>query len=93
MAEGYLTRDNALGTFAWAAPELLLGDRCTEKVDMYSFGVVLWEIVTQELPIRGALRDPVTMDECPEVTLHCPLACVGAVPKTGPLDEQLDLYL
>lgn len=27
MAEGYLTHDNALGTFAWAAPEMLLGER------------------------------------------------------------------
>ena len=69
MAEGYLTRDNALGTFAWAAPELLLGDRCTEKVDIYSFGVVLWEIVTQEMPIRGALRDPDSPDECSLVRL------------------------
>ncbi|KAK9808963.1 hypothetical protein WJX72_007093 [[Myrmecia] bisecta] len=27
-----LTADSALGTFAWAAPELLMGDRCTHKV-------------------------------------------------------------
>jgi len=26
--EGSLSLDNAVGTFAWAAPELLLGDRC-----------------------------------------------------------------
>lgn len=108
------------GTFAWAAPELLLGARCTEKVDVrcvlqqqlgcfdslraalpqlchvldapshpaaqglllccisvtsatgasqrlrlpvfalpqiFSFGVVLWEIVTGERPLRGQTRE------------------------------------
>ncbi len=37
---------SGLGTFAWSAPEVLTGRRCTEKVDIYSFGVVLWEICT-----------------------------------------------
>lgn len=31
-----------VGTFAWAAPEVLLGQKCTEMVDIYSFGVILW---------------------------------------------------
>ena len=48
-SEGYLTtRDAATGTFAWAAPEMLLNDPCTEKVDVYSLGVVLWEVRTRE---------------------------------------------
>ena len=31
-----------VGTFAWAAPEVLLGQPCSEKVDIYSYGVLLW---------------------------------------------------
>ena len=33
-----------------------MGDRCTEKVDMFSYGVILWELCAQERPSRGQLR-------------------------------------
>ena len=61
-----MTSLDSTGTFAWAAPELLLGRRCTERVDIYSFGVVLWEIVTGERPMRGQTR-----------ALRCPPAAHG----------------
>ena len=32
-----------VGTLAYAAPEILLGEQCSLKSDIYSFGVVLWE--------------------------------------------------
>lgn len=32
-----------------------------------SFGIVLWEIVTGEIPTRGTMRDPKVPDECPQV--------------------------
>jgi len=35
------------------------------QVDIYSFGVVLWEIVTKEMPRRGQLRDVEVPRECP----------------------------
>ncbi|KAL4431038.1 hypothetical protein ABPG75_006294 [Micractinium tetrahymenae] len=55
-----------VGTFAWVAPEILMGGRnCTAAVDIYSFGVVLWEIITGERPQRGRLRSPKVPDECP----------------------------
>ena len=38
------------------APELLRNEPFTEKVDIYSFGVVLWELCTGEMPVRGKLR-------------------------------------
>lgn len=32
LCRDYITSIDSTGTFAWAAPELLLGRRCTEKV-------------------------------------------------------------
>ncbi|KAF4350017.1 hypothetical protein F8388_017595 [Cannabis sativa] len=40
------------GTLPWMAPELLNGssNKVSEKVDVFSFGIVLWEILTSEEP-------------------------------------------
>ena len=45
------------GTWAWAAPEVILGKRSSTPADIYSFGVVLWELVTGEPPVWGSARD------------------------------------
>ncbi|KAI3968707.1 hypothetical protein MKX01_028857 [Papaver californicum] len=34
----------------WMAPEVLCNDRSDEKSDVYSYGVILWEIATQKIP-------------------------------------------
>ena len=35
------------------APEILRGERYQEAADVYSFGVILWEILTEEIPHKG----------------------------------------
>jgi len=40
------------GTFAWMAPEVLRNEPYDEKADVFSFGVILWEIVKREDPWR-----------------------------------------
>lgn len=43
-----------VGTTCWMAPELLKNDhRYSEKVDVYSMGIVLWEIATRLDPYIG----------------------------------------
>lgn len=39
-----------VGSPLWAAPELLAGKRYCEDVDTYSFGVLLYEVATRDLP-------------------------------------------
>ena len=43
-------------TIAWAAPEVICRRRATEKIDIWSFGVILWEIVTGQPPHPYKLR-------------------------------------
>ena len=39
-----------MGTLAWMAPEMLQGAVYGPAVDLYSYGIVLWEIAAQKLP-------------------------------------------
>eukprot|EP01090_Pellita_catalonica_P017809 TRINITY_DN5494_c0_g1_i1.p2 TRINITY_DN5494_c0_g1~~TRINITY_DN5494_c0_g1_i1.p2 ORF type:complete len:132 (+),score=12.70 TRINITY_DN5494_c0_g1_i1:41-436(+) len=52
VAQGpsYLT---ACGTPAWSAPEVLRNERYTQKADVFSFAIVLWECVTRKKPYDG----------------------------------------
>eukprot|EP01125_Pyxidicula_operculata_P013453 TRINITY_DN4467_c0_g1_i1.p1 TRINITY_DN4467_c0_g1~~TRINITY_DN4467_c0_g1_i1.p1 ORF type:complete len:564 (+),score=136.35 TRINITY_DN4467_c0_g1_i1:56-1747(+) len=46
--------ENVVGlSLNWAAPEVVSGDRYTEKSDIYSFGMVLWELLTHKVPYEG----------------------------------------
>ncbi|CAA7405502.1 unnamed protein product [Spirodela intermedia] len=69
------------GTLPWMAPELLSGSssKVSEKVDVFSFGIVMWEILTGEEPyanmhygaiiggiVSNTLRPPVPASCDPE---------------------------
>lgn len=76
-----------IGTLHYAAPELLLGKKINEKVDIYSFGVVLWEIVTGEQAFRCQLRDVRVKEECPQAIANLIDACVECDPDRRPSAE------
>lgn len=42
-----------MGTYRWMAPEMVKEKPCTRKVDVYSFGIVLWELTTCLVPYQG----------------------------------------
>ncbi|KAK9821949.1 hypothetical protein WJX81_001503 [Elliptochloris bilobata] len=80
---------DAQGTFAYAAPELLGGANCAESADLYSFGVLLWELVTGELPRRGVLRPVLVPEECSEETEGLIQACMQSNPASRPSAKAL----
>ncbi|KAK1591953.1 hypothetical protein Q3G72_016560 [Acer saccharum] len=67
------------GTLPWMAPELLNGSssRVSEKVDVFSFGIAMWEILTGEEPYAN---------------MHCGAIIGGIVSNTlrPPIPERCD---
>ena len=42
-----------IGTPHWMAPETFSGENYSNKVDVYSYAVLLWEMLTESTPFRG----------------------------------------
>ncbi|XP_044515904.1 mitogen-activated protein kinase kinase kinase 9 [Gracilinanus agilis] len=47
------TKMSAAGTYAWMAPEVIRSSMFSKGSDVWSYGVLLWELLTGEVPFRG----------------------------------------
>ncbi|XP_058117236.1 mitogen-activated protein kinase kinase kinase 11-like [Anopheles coustani] len=47
------TRMSAAGTFAWMPPEVIKSGTYSKASDVWSYGVLLWELLTGEVPYKG----------------------------------------
>ncbi|KAL3145136.1 hypothetical protein ABBQ38_001740 [Trebouxia sp. C0009 RCD-2024] len=77
------------GTLEYSAPEVLLGRFCNGKADIFSYGVILWEIVTHEQPQRGGLRDCKVPQECPAEIDQLINQCLAHEPEDRPTAKEI----
>eukprot|EP00794_Sanderia_malayensis_P012335 gene12336-13609_t len=47
------TKMSMAGTFPWMAPEVIQSMPVSEACDTFSFGVLMWELLTSEVPFKG----------------------------------------
>jgi len=85
------------GTEDWMAPEIITGQDYDEKVDLFSFGIVLCEIITRRKISRELQRKPeeafalnpsdlakLIPKDCPETLLHLAIKCADYTPEQRP---------
>jgi serine/threonine protein kinase len=64
------------GTPCWTAPEVIRGDKYGESADVFSFGVVMWEVLTRHQPYAGRNFMGVSLDVLegrrPQIPGDCP---------------------
>src|SRR5438874_1680812 len=99
LEEDGLTADGrVLGTTDYVSPEQALGQHVTGQSDLYSLGIVLYEMLTGEVPFTGDSQVAVAMkhvrEEIPDVQLKRPeiSAALAAVLDIATAKQQEDRY-
>jgi serine/threonine-protein kinase len=99
LEEDGLTADGrVLGTTDYVSPEQALGQHVNGQSDLYSLGVVLYEMLTGEVPFKGENQVAVAMkhvrEEIPDVQIKRPevSAALASVLDTATAKRQDDRY-
>ncbi|CAF3614917.1 unnamed protein product [Rotaria sp. Silwood1] len=93
------------GTSAWMAPEVIKKELCSEKIDVWSFGIILWEMVTCAVPYnnidpiavmwgvaKGTLKLPIP-SSIPECFKSLMTMCWNQQPSNRPSFQQIIKHL
>ncbi|OVA07591.1 Protein kinase domain [Macleaya cordata] len=89
------------GTYRWMAPEMIKEKHHTKKVDVYSFGIVLWELLTALTPFHDMTPEQAAFavsqkNARPPLPTDCPVAfsnliqrCWSSNPNRRPHFEEI----
>ncbi|XP_058087656.1 serine/threonine/tyrosine-protein kinase HT1-like [Magnolia sinica] len=95
------SREGITGTYRWMAPEMIKEKHHTRKVDVYSFGIVLWELLTALIPFHDMTPEQAAFavsqkNARPPLPTACPLAfshlisqCWSTNPDKRPQFEEI----
>lgn len=62
MTDSPITDSSAAGTPEWMAPEVIRSEPFTEKCDIYSLGIIIWELYTLNRPWDGTPPERVCLN-------------------------------
>ncbi|XP_036396383.1 mitogen-activated protein kinase kinase kinase 20-like [Megalops cyprinoides] len=97
----HTTHMSLVGTFPWMAPEVIQSLPVSETCDTYSYGVVLWEMLTREVPFKGLeglqvawlvveKNERLTIpSSCPASFAELMRKCWATEPKERPMFKQI----
>ncbi|RZC79717.1 hypothetical protein C5167_042293 [Papaver somniferum] len=89
------------GTYRWMAPEMIKDKHHTKKVDVYSFGIVLWELLTALTPFQDMTPEqaafavsrknarPPLPTACPVKLSHLINRCWSSNPDKRPYFDEI----
>ncbi|CAJ0883402.1 5382_t:CDS:2, partial [Entrophospora sp. SA101] len=89
------------GVLPYLAPEILHGEPFTFESDVYAFGIIMWQILHQEKPLRYRAHDqnlakdiclglrPKIISSLPRTLINLIIRCWDADPKKRPTSTEL----
>lgn len=96
---------NAVGTATYMAPEVYVGKEYTTKCDVYSWSIMLWEILCRKIPLekleccailfQKVMRKarPAPLQNCPKRIEDLITKCWAQIPEERPTMEEVALEM